>query len=264
MLLQDQIKKLKEVHYNEPKKVFTMYLNTDPRSPEQQKGEWKIKLKNALKDLADATKDSDSHEEKNQSKTIREKVEKEVYGKERELLRGLVLFATADEDLWFSEALHIPVETEFHWTNEPDLSQLKNLEETYPYTGVVVLQQDKALVLETEVGAMLGQTHYTLDMDTDEWREHQGPQGDDWTQGGAKKDEYQEHVEALQQRWFKSLAQTIEKKAKDHEWRQIYLVGGKDEIDPLQTYFNKKIDKTIPRNILNHDANKILSEVLDE
>lgn len=264
MLLQEQIKQLKNIHYEDPKKVFSMYLNTDRRSPEQQKGEWKIHLKNALKDLADATKDSDSHEEKNQSKTIREKVEKEVYGKERELLRGLILFATADEDLWFSEALHIPVETEFHWTNAPDLGQLKKLEEVYPYTGIVVLQQNNALVIETEVGTVLEQTDYTLDMNTDQWTQHQGPQGDDRTQGGAKQDEYSEHVAALQQRWFKSLVSTIEKKAKDKGWQQIYLVGSKDEIDPLQSYFNKKIDKTIPRNLLNWDADKILDEVLDD
>lgn len=199
MLLKDQIKELKNIKYDDPKKVFTMYLNTDRSSPEQQKGEWKIHLKNALKDLAESTKDSDSHEEKNQSKTIREKVEKEVYGKERELLRGLILFATADEDLWFSKALHVPVETEFHWEQEPYLNQLKRLEQAYPYTGIVVIQQDEAVVLETEIGALFDQTHYTLDMSTDDWREHQGPQGDDLTQGGSKKDEYNERVEANQQ-----------------------------------------------------------------
>lgn len=264
MLLKDQIKKLKNVHYNDPKKVFTMYLNTDRSSPEQQKGEWKIHLKNALKDLADSTKYSDSHDEKNQSRAIREKVEIEVYGKERELLRGLVLFATADEELWFSEALHIPVETEFHWENEPDLTQLESLEQSYPNTGIIVIQQDEALVLETEIGTLLEQTHYTLDMNTDDWREHQGPQGDDITQGGSKKDEYKERVKANQQRWFKSLVSILEKKAKDRGWKQIYLVGEKDEIEPLQTHFSKKIDKTIPRNILNWDANKILAAVLGE
>lgn len=264
MLLKDQIKQLKKIEYQDPKKVFTMYLNTDPKSSEQQKGEWKIHLKNALKDLADATKDSDSHEEKNQSKTIREKVEKEVYGKEPELLRSMILFATADEELWFSKTLHIPVETEFHWENKPVLDQLESLEESYPYTGIIVIQQDEALVLETEIGTLMDQTHYTLDMNTDDWREHQGPQGDDLTQGGSKKDEFKDRVKANQQRWFKSLVSTLEKKAKDKGWEQIYLVGEKDEIDPLQPYFNKTINKTIPRNIFNWDADKILDAALKE
>lgn len=94
MIFKDEINKLKNTHYNDPKKVFTLYLNTDRSNPEEQNGAWKIELKNILKDLVDSTKDSDSHEENNQSKTIREKVEKEVYGKEPELKRDLVLFAT--------------------------------------------------------------------------------------------------------------------------------------------------------------------------
>lgn len=263
MLLQEQIKKLENINYEEPKKVFTMYLNTDRSSSEQQKGEWKIHLKNGLKNLADATKDSDSHKEKNQSKTIREKVENEVYGKEEELLRGLVLYATADEDLWFSKSLNIPVKTEFHWETYPVLEQLKTLHKDYPYTGIIVIQQDEVVVLETEIGALLNQTHYTLDMNANDWRQHQGPQGSEITKGGSK-DEFKERAKEHQQRWFKSLVSKIEKQAGQRNWEQIYLVGEKDEVEPLKSYFNKEIDKTIPRNLLNRDADKILAEVLDE
>lgn len=264
MLLKDQIKKLKNISYEDPKKVLTLYLNTDRSSSEQQKGEWKIHLKNVLKDLTDSTKDSDSHDEKNQSKAIIEKVEKEVYGKERELLRGLVLFATADEDLWFSEALHIPVETEFHWESEPNLNQLESLEQVYPYTGIIVIQKDEVLVLETEIGTLIDQIHYSLDMDTSNWREHRGSKGDDFTQGGSKKAKFEERVKANQQRWFKSLVSTLEKKAKEKGWEQIYLVGEKDEINSLEPYFSKNIDKKIPYNILNWDADEILTAALDE
>lgn len=266
MLLQNRRKELEKISYEEPKNVFSMYLNTDRRDPEQQDGAWKIELKNGLKDLADTTKESNSHEEKNQSKTIRQKVEKEVYGRlaEKELFRGYILFATADEDLWFSQALHIPVETEFHWKNEPALDQLKKLEKDYPYTGIIVIQQDEVVVLETEMGTLVDQSHYTLDMNTNDWRQHQGPQGDDITQGGSKKDEFKSRVKEHQQRWFKALVAKMEQKAGQRDWEQIYLVGEKDEVEPLKSYFNKKIDKTVPRNLLNWNANNILSEVLDE
>lgn len=262
MRLKDEINELKKVKVEDPKKIFTMYLNTDRSSPDQQKGEWKIHLKNGLKGLADATKESDSHEEKNQSKTIRVKVEKEVYEKERELLRGLVLIATADEEVWFEKTLQIPVKTEFHWEDHPVLDQLEMLERDYPYTGIVVIQKDEAAILETEMGMLVDQSHYTLDMNTDDWRQHQGPQGDDLTVGGAKRDEYNERVKANQQRWFKSLVSTVEKKAGQNNWEQLYLVGEKDEVEPLKEYFNTTIDKTIPRNLLNRDADKILAEIL--
>ncbi|WP_066196170.1 MULTISPECIES: VLRF1 family aeRF1-type release factor [Gracilibacillus] len=266
MLLQDKIKQLKQISYEEPQKVLSVYLNTDHRDPEQQGGAWKIELKNGLKDLADATKESSSHEEKNQSKTIRQKVEQEVYDREarKELFRGFVLFGTADEDLWFTQALHIPVETAFHWENEPALDQLKKLEQAYPYTGIIVIQQDEVAVLETELGTLVDHSHYTLDLNTNDWRQHQGPQGDDITQGGAKKDEFKARVKEHQQRWFKALVAKMEKRAGQRNWEQIYLVGEKNEVEPLKDYFNKTIDKTIPRNLLNSDADKILDEVLGD
>lgn len=263
MLMEEYVQQLSEKVYDDPKKVFSIYLNMDPRDPDEQGGEWKIKLKNALNDLAKETKESDSHEEKNQSKEIRKKVEDEVYGKEPELKRSLLLFATADEDLWFSETLNIPVTTEFHWQNRPQIEQLEELVSQYPYTGILVFQQDQAQMIETEVGKVLETNYYKLNLDTDEWRQHQGPQGDDWTQGGAQRDAFKERVAAHQQRWFKSIAETVEKKMKKQGWKQLWLVGEQDEIEPLTTYFNQKIDKTVPRNLLNRKTENILTEVLE-
>lgn len=260
MLIQDKVKKLNDSHYNDGTKVFTLYLNTDPRDSEQQKGEWKIHLKNLLKDVGEKTMDSDS---KKQFKTIQEKVEKEIYGRERELLRSHVLFATANGDVWFSESLQVPVETEYHWTDYPVLDQMKQMEETYPYAGIVTIQQDEALVLETEIGVLLSETQYELDLNTDAWRENQGPQGDDRTQGGANREEFKDRVQAHQQRWFKDLVSTIEKKAKDKGWKELYLVGEKEDVNALQSYFDKTIDKVVPRNLLNQGADSILVEVLD-
>lgn len=220
MLMKDQLKQLKNIRYKDPHKVFSMYLNTDPRDPEQQDGKWKIHLKKSLQDLAESTKKSESHEEKNQARTIIHKVEQEIQKKEADMHRSMILFASADEDLWYSKTLHIPVETEFHWENAPALNQLEKLEQSYPYTGIIVVQQYEVLVIETEIGALINETHYELNLDSDDWREHQGPQGDDLTQGGAKRDEFNERVKANQQRWFKSLVSTLEKKAADKGWEQ--------------------------------------------
>src|SRR5699024_1943184 len=137
MLMRDKLKQLEETTYEDPKKVFSMYLNTDPRDPEQSEKKWKITFKKALDDLAEQTKDSDSHEEKNQAKEVREKVEKEIYDKKDQLNRSTLLFATADEDLWYSFSLNIAVESEFHWDRSPDVRQLRDLIDRYPYTGIL-------------------------------------------------------------------------------------------------------------------------------
>ncbi|WP_085522314.1 VLRF1 family aeRF1-type release factor [Tuberibacillus sp. Marseille-P3662] len=263
MSLKKDINELMKVNVEEPKKVLTMYLNTDRKSPEQQKGEWKIHLKNGLKNLEEKAKKSGSQKEMDQAKEIIKKVEDIVYGNERELLRGLVLMTTADENIWFMKTLQVPVETAFHWETYPVLDQLQALEKTYPYMGIVLIQKDEAAVLETEMGVLEEQTHYTLDLNTDDWREHQGPQGDDITEGGSKKDEYDERVEAHQQRWFKNLVSEVERKADSSNWEKIYLVGERDEVKALKSYFNKEVDKIISRNLLNRNADKILDAVLD-
>ncbi|RIO53902.1 hypothetical protein BUZ85_21425, partial [Mammaliicoccus sciuri] len=101
-------------------------------------------------------------------------------------------------------------------------------------------------------------------LDTDDWREHQGPQGDDFTQGGSKRDEFKERVKANQERWLKNLASTVEINAKRNEWKQIYLAGEKEEIEKLRNLFNRNIDKVITSNILNLNATEIITKVNEE
>lgn len=266
MLLSNRIEELKNVNIDQSQKVFSMYLNTDRKRMDQQKGEWKIHLKNGLKRLKEYIENSDDRNEIRQIHTIKEKVEREIHENQTDLLRSVVLFATADDTIWFADYLQVPVETAFYWEDEPVLDPLQSLENKYPYMGIVVLQQDEAAVLETETGTLKDRFHYTLDLNTNDWRQHQGPQ--DMKQrglsmaGGSQKDEFKERFKAHQQRWYKSLVSKVEQKAGKKNWEQIYLVGEKEEVEALKKYFNKEIDKVIPRNILNRDTDTILTEVL--
>ncbi len=76
-----------------------------------------------------------------------------------------MLFARTEEGLCFFKLLQVTVETEFHWWDKLKLGQLKNLERS---TGIVVVQQGKARVLETEIDALVNETNYTLDLNTDD------------------------------------------------------------------------------------------------
>ncbi|WP_259338992.1 VLRF1 family aeRF1-type release factor [Staphylococcus shinii] len=156
------------------------------------------------------------------------------------------------------------LDTEFNWGDQPKLDQLKSLQGNYPYTGILVLQQDKARLIETEIGTIINEKDFILDIDTDDWREHQGPQGDDFTQGGSKRDEFKERVKANQERWLKNLASTVEINAKRNGWKQIYLAGEKEEIEKLRTLFNRDIDKVVTSNILNLNATEIINKVNEE
>ncbi|HLR20333.1 MAG TPA: VLRF1 family aeRF1-type release factor [Staphylococcus sp.] len=261
MLLEEEINNLEQFDgESQNQKVFSIYLDTSP----EQGTKWKIELKNALKDLSEQTKKSDNHEEKNQAKKIIDKVETEIQGAEPNLKRGLILFITADESLRFEKYVNISVDTQFNWGFQPKLDQIKSLQQSHPYTGILVLQQDKARVIETEIGTIVDEDYYTLDLETDDWREHEGPQGDDLTQGGSKRDEFKERVKANQERWFKRLVTRIEKKAKTKGWQQIYLAGEKEEVEKLKSMFNRDIDQVTPSNILNLNATEIINKVMDD
>lgn len=260
MLLQQELDQLKQFNGKQnDQKVFSLYLDTRPEQGEK----WKIELKNALQDLAKRTKNSNNHEEKNQSKDIIKKVEKRLQDLEPDFKNGVLLFITSYESLWFEQLVNVPIETEFNWGDTPKLDQLKSLTERYPYTGIVVLQQDKARVIETEIGIAIGEYDYTLDLDTNDWRQHQGPQGDDYTQRGAKRDEFKARVKANQERWLKSLTSIVEKTSKKNGWQQLYLAGEKEEVEKLRSMFNVEIDKVTPSNILKSNTTEIIKKVME-
>ncbi|WP_407272527.1 VLRF1 family aeRF1-type release factor [Radiobacillus sp. PE A8.2] len=263
MQYNEKLKELKTMKFEAPKKVLSLYLNTDLSQPSQHDGEWKIRLKNGFNKLEEYIENSGNHDELQQIQSIKQAVEKEIHAHARNFSRSMVIFATADQEVWFVEKMPVAVETAFFWETYPVTEQLESLERNYPYMGIVVLQKDEAAVLETEMGILTDKTNYMLDLDTDDWREHQGPQGDDLTVGGQKKDEFNNRVEANRDRWFKSLVTKIEKKAGKKNWKKLYLVGEKEEVEQLKSHFSKKIDRTIPDNILNWKDHEILTKVFD-
>ncbi|HET7580025.1 MAG TPA: VLRF1 family aeRF1-type release factor [Bacillales bacterium] len=262
MTLNKQLDELKNKEFQAPKKVLSLYLNTDLSQQSQQEGEWKIRLKNGLKRIQEYVENSGDKEELKQFKSTRKAVENKIYENEKSLSRSIVIFATADEEIWVAEKLPVPVETEFYWESSPVTTQFQSLKKDYPFMAVVLIQKNEAAVLETEWGILMDKSRYTLDLNTNDWREHQGPQGDDLTRGGSKKDEFDDRLEANRNRWFKQLVSKIEKKAGNRNWEKLFLVGEKDEVENLKSHFSKTIDKTIPRNLLNRKDQDILSEVL--
>lgn len=262
MKLNTRLNELKNLQVQPPKKVLTLYLNTDLSQPDQQNGEWKIRLKNGFNRIQEYIENSGDQEELKQFQSIQKTVKNKIYEEERNLSRSFVIFATADEEIWFEEKLPVPVKTEFYWETSPVTDQFESLEKDYPFMGIVLVQKDEAAVLETELGVVTDKIHYTLDLDTDNWREHQGPQGSDVTTGGHKKDEFNDRLKANRHRWLKNLVSKVEKKAGKRNWETLYLVGEKDEIEPLKTHFSKPVDKTVPRNLLNRQDQEILAEVL--
>nr|WP_257350939.1 VLRF1 family aeRF1-type release factor [Pseudalkalibacillus decolorationis] len=173
MKFSEKLKDLKGKRADRPQKILSLYLNTDPSNMNQQGGEWKIKLKNGLKKFEEYIDEMGRQDELKGYRELKDRVHKTITGRERELKKSVVLFATPDKRLWIIEDLQVPVETSFHWEEYPVLDQLEDIQSKYPYSGIIVINKEDATVLETEMGVLVNEFHYSFDPDIEDWREHQ-------------------------------------------------------------------------------------------
>ncbi|MBP1969490.1 protein required for attachment to host cells [Virgibacillus natechei] len=260
MDLNKQIQKLETIRNDNSNKVFTMYLNTDLSDPEQQGGEWKIHLKNGLRNFEQYLKEDDDKEELKNFQAVKEKVERFVVGNEQKFLKGIVLFATADEEVWFATRVQIPLETAFNWQETPHLEQLKQLSVDYPKTGIILIQQNEVKVIDSYLNEIEDTFSYELDLDTDDWREKTTT---DTGSGSTNQhtEKFEDRVEANQQRWYKKIAPKLDKQAKDKSWENIYVIGESDPANELKEQMNKPVNEVIQKNMLDHEESKVLQEV---
>ncbi|TFB13767.1 hypothetical protein E3U55_15290 [Filobacillus milosensis] len=267
MDLKPLLNKLEHYRVEKPNRVFTMYLNTDPADPDQQGGKWRLQLKNGLNNFESYLQEDGDSDEKRNYWAVKEKVESFIDENETSLKKSVIIFATADEDVWYADILQMPVKTEFYWEEEPVLGQLKELQESFPKTGIILTQKNQIKYIDAELGTVNDTNVYELDLDTEDWRMHQGTHKADsnlGTGGGktSKKDEFNERFEANRYRWYKSIAPKLDKVAKDNDWERIYLVGESDEVNDLDEHMNKDVDEKINKNLLAEEEMKVLDKVV--
>lgn len=265
MNLLEQIKNVEKITKDGTNKVFTMYLNTDPADPDQQGGKWKIHLKNGLHNFERYLKEDANKEELKNFQQIKKKVERYVFDNEQHLKKSIVIFATADEAIWFAERLQIRVKSEFYWEEYPDLEQLQSLISEYPKSGIILAHHDVVKVIETSCNEVEATLSYELDLDTEDWKEKVGPRKGFHSSGlgsrNAQIDNYKARFEANEHRWYKSVASKLDKQAKDCEWQKIYIIGEKDVAHALEDAMNQKADEVIHKNMLEQEASKVIQAV---
>ncbi|MFG6116964.1 VLRF1 family aeRF1-type release factor [Halobacillus sp. MO56] len=268
MDMNKEIKKLESVYLEKPQRVFSMYLNTDPSDPDQQGGEWKIHLKNGLNNFESYLKEDGDSDEKRNFWAVKEKVENYVHENEQNFAKSLVIFATADDTVWFAERFQMPVETEFHWEETAKLDQLKKMYDQFPKTGIILTQKEAIKILDTELGTLKETQLFELDLDTEDWKQHTGPHRAQPSMGSGgkstKQEQFQERFEANRYRWYKSLAPKLDKLAKDNQWERIYVVGDKEEAADLTENMNKEINDVVNKNMLDHEEMKVINEVVSQ
>jgi hypothetical protein len=266
MDINKEIKKLENVYLEKPQRVFSMYLNTDPADPEQQGGKWKLHLKNGLNSFENYLQMDGDSEEKRNYWAVKEMVEKYMHENEQNLAKSVVIFATGDQSIWFAEKFQMPVETEFSWEETPKLDQIKKMLDQFPETGIILTQKESIKILDTELGNLKDSRLYQLDLDIEDWREHTGPHRAQPSMGSGgkntKQEQFEARFEANRYRWYKSIATSLDKLAKDKNWKKIIIVGNKEEAEDLSSNMNKEVTKVIPKNMLEQEKMKVIDEAV--
>src|SRR5699024_9426950 len=224
MNISKQLNKLEKVNKQGPDKAFTMYLNTDPSDPEQQGGEWKLQFKNGLRNFEQYLEEANNKEELKNFQLVKQKVKKYVFENELALRKGIIIFASASEDVWFAARFQARLKTEFYWQETPVLDQLKSLCEHYPRTGVILVQQNEIKIIESYLNDVENTVYYELNLDTDDWRQKVGPRAANNTTGlgsiNAQKENFKDRYEANKHRWYKCIASKLDKREKDNHWEK--------------------------------------------
>ncbi|HLS60697.1 MAG TPA: VLRF1 family aeRF1-type release factor [Virgibacillus sp.] len=265
MSIMEQVNQLENMKSDRSKNVFTMYLNTDPTDPDQQGGKWKINLKNGLQNFEQYLKKDENPEELKKFQSIKEKVTAFVHDNEQNLQRGIIVFATADEEVWFADLVQTRLTTEFFWKEKPELAQIQSLIHDFPMAGIILVQQNEVKVIETSVNQIHDTTYYELDVDTDSWRLMSGPRPSHTPKGpgssNLQMEKFEARFDANLHRWYKSIAPKLSKKAKDNQWERIYVVGEGKAAQEIKKQINRPHIEVIQKNMLDHKDVSVLKEV---
>src|SRR5690625_4761034 len=129
MGITETIQWLEEVKKEGACKVFTMYLNTDRSAPNKQGDEWKIHFKNGMRNFEKYLKQDSNKEELDCFQKVKKTVTDYMKEEEQSFQRGVIIFATADDDVWFAKKVQMNLDSEFYWQERPELDQLIQLKE---------------------------------------------------------------------------------------------------------------------------------------
>ncbi|WP_100407090.1 VLRF1 family aeRF1-type release factor [Bacillus solitudinis] len=254
-----ELQQLKEK--TESKRYVTIYLNTDQSNMDQKKGEWKIRLKNGLKKLEEYIEASNS-DELQAFKKIKKFALKEITDMQTSLPKSILFIGTTDGE-WYVKELQVKVENDFSWEIEPNLTQLHQLEELYPVSGVLLIQKLNMLSVETVLGEITNEVSFAWDLETEDWRKYEGVAATERHASGANhRDQFEQRFEANQQRWYKELASLVEKEAKLRGWTSIYLVGAPEILTEFSKHLTYKHVEKFKKNLTNFKSQEIVNEVL--
>jgi len=253
-------KALQKYSAQSAERFLTIYLNTEPTANTQP--EWKIRLKNGFKKLAEYTQAGEEPRYLDMLMELQAKVEEKVENSRTEMKKGLIIVADSSGGLFFCEKIQTGVPNAFYFESEPHLEELQALMSRCPAAGIVQLSNDTVTVLDSLLCEINAEYYYEWDMINDEFRERPSTSTSDLKSASNKQREnYSEPWEVIRPRWIKRLTPIIERMAREHQWEEIILSGEKQIASQVKEALNSKISvHIVPKNLSNMPSHNVLQE----
>lgn len=243
--------------------VLTLYLNTDASNPDLNNGEWKIHLKNEIKEMKHYADNDANETEKKPLKKLLKKFEDRVGELQMDLQKGLIITASADEELWKEKILQVPVTTTLHWEKTPATQQIQAVVQKYPKVAVIVLQKTDVRFIETELGAIKDEITYSWDFESEDWLDYNNdsPPGS----RGSGQDHFERRFNENKHRWYKNIAPRLGKQVKDRDLEGAYLIGSTELVQELESHMDDAhLSGVVNKNIGTKRNHEIVNEIYED
>src|SRR5699024_10104346 len=144
--------------------TLSIYLYINPSSED-----WRIHLKNGLKNIAEDIKTTSDDDETNLIQHMTEKGNNAIKDNKANLKKSVICFINEEHQFMYN--LQLEVENEFQWQNGPAEKQLEELMKSYPKSGIILIQHNQVTLLTTALGELIDETQFTFDLESEDWKQ---------------------------------------------------------------------------------------------
>jgi len=222
---------IKTLTSNSDGRVFSLYLNVDNSLPENQATQpaWRIFVKNALKETAEAVSESDQPAWVDISKRVEAYFE--TYSPTS---RGLALFYGTDLQTVYE--LPVPPHQNEHYFGDVNIAPLLWLIDEYEQYLIVLVDREEAQLLTTYLGDTSRQEAMASDRFSFDFKEKtmmprpSGPQADAGgaITGGSQKDAFADKMDDYVAKFHQDVAQRVRNWLKTHGAQRV-IIGGDEK-----------------------------------
>lgn len=245
--------------------VLSVYLNTNPADPDTLKGAWKIHLKSGLKRIGEYLEASDDKQEIKAFDEVKKKIINEIEENAHDLRKGIVIFATANEDLWSVYYVQVPVKTNFYWENHAMTEQLEYMYKAYPEAGIIMPSFGEVRILDTAMGLVRDDLTFKYDPVSEEWGEKKkidakGRRAVAESNSAVLDPKYKVNASSF----FKGMSTTIEQLRKKRGWKEFHVAGEAEMANAFADSMRDLPASRIYKNLNNSKTNEVIHQVFEK